>query len=148
MKKTLLLFVLPVMMIACNQSEKKSGDAVSAAIEEILASPGDFEGKAVVLTGMVTHVCKHGGQKCFVLAGDGESQIRVNAGPELDEFDVALEGSTVEFTGIFKTLTVAETTELQESNDSMVHHQNERAHKEAENAAYFLEASSYREITE
>jgi hypothetical protein len=157
MKKFTLLFALVVMLGACNQSKKqnaensdtsKTEEVVAATIEAMLANPADYVEKEVVLTGMVTHVCKHGGQKCFVLAEDGETQIRINVGSEIDEFDTALEGSTVEFKGLFKVLDAVETTELEEDHESKEHHENEMAHTEAEKASYFVEAVSYTEITE
>lgn len=157
MKKFALLFALVVMLAACNQAEKqnaensdlsKTEEVVAATIEALLADPDAFIEKEVVLTGMVTHVCKHGGQKCFVLAGDGETQIRINVGSEIDEFDAALEGSTVEFKGLFKVLDLVQTVELQEDHESKEHHANEMAHTEAEKASYFIEATSYTEITE
>jgi len=148
MKKLAILTGMLVLMIACNQSKNKTEDAVAVAIEDLLSNPADFEGKEVVVTGMVTHVCRHGGQKCFMLAEDGETHLRINVGKDIDEFDVALEGSRVELTGIFKVLTTTETTELQEDNMAKEHHQDEMAHSQAEKASYFVEVVSYKEITE
>jgi hypothetical protein len=157
MKKLILLFAAAALfMVSCNQAIKgdktteqtKTEETVNATIEQLIASPADFENKEVVLSGMVTHVCKHGGQKCFVLAQDGETQLRINVGASIDEFDVAMEGSTVEFTGTFKILTETESAELQEDHESQAHHENEMAHTEAEKADYFVEATSYKEITD
>jgi len=147
MKKLVVLFGALVLMLGCKQSESKSENIVATTIEDMLSNPGEFEGKEVAVTGMVTHVCRHGGQKCFVLAEDGETQLRINVGQNIDEFDVAMEGSTVEFTGIFKILDDTETTELQEDHESKAHHENPMAHSEAEKASYFIEAAAYKEIT-
>jgi len=155
MKKLMLLLALSaIFMISCNQSDKTKGDnatvdeTVNATITELLASPADFEGKEVVLSGMVTHVCRHGGQKCFVLADDGETQLRINVGENINEFDVALEGSTVEFTGVFKMLNEVASEELLADHESQAHHDTIMAHTEAEKASYFVEAASFREITD
>lgn len=154
MKKITLLLAVAVMLVSCNQTDKTSAESsqneevVAATIEAMLANPVDYVDKEVVITGMVTHVCRHGGQKCFILAEDGETQIRINVGSEIDEFDIALEGSSVEFKGVFKVLDEVETTELQEDHESKEHHATEMSHTEAEKASYFVEARSYTEITE
>ena len=150
-------FAMLALLTSCKQSTKQAVEsavqeaqqtALAVGIEDLLASADEYDGKEVVIKGMVTHVCKHGGQKCFVLAEDGETQIRINTSESIDEFDMALEGSTVEFTGIFKVLTNTETEELQEDHDAQEHHANEQAHTKAEKSSYFLEAISLAEITE
>ena len=159
MKKLTLIFAFAALLVSCGQSTNESGDkksieeaqienVVATTIEALLSNPQEFEGKEVVLTGMVTHVCKHGGQKCFVLAEDGETQLKVNVGTEIDEFDPALEGSTVEFKGVFKVLNVEQTQDMLEDHDSKEHHENEMPHSKAEKASYFMEATSYKEIIE
>lgn len=149
------MITLGLVAAACNLTSQKDGEAgtaametiVSATIEELLATPADYEGKEVAVSGMVTHVCRHGGQKCFVLAGDGETQIRVNTGGDIDEFETSLEGSTVAFRGVFRILDVAESTVLVEDYESKAHHDTEQPHTQAEKAEYYVEAIDYKEIT-
>jgi hypothetical protein len=157
MQRVILLLLSVILLGSCNQAaQKDQADAqqaeveqmVSATIEEMLAQPADYDGKQVAISGMVTHVCRHGGQKCFVVAADGETQIRIVPSGDIDEFKVDLEGSTVEFKGTFKVMTVAEAQEHIEDHDSQEHHDHEMAHTEAEKADYFIEAVSFQEITQ
>ena len=156
MKKLTLLFSMAALfMLGCNQAPKQSDaeensmeDVVAVTIEELLAAPADFEGKTIAVKGMVTHVCRHGGQKCFVLAEDGETQLRINTSEKIDEFDIALEGSTIEFLGEFKVLTEVQADALVEDHESKAHHATEMAHTEAEKASYFVEAVRYSEISD
>ncbi|MCK5134828.1 MAG: hypothetical protein KAR19_03510 [Bacteroidales bacterium] len=157
MQRMFLLVVLAVFIGSCNQTAKKESketqvtemeQVISATIEELLAQPADYVGKEVAISGMVTHVCSHGGQKCFVLASDGETQIRIVTGGEIDEFKTSLEGSNVAFKGVFTVLNKLETDEHVEDHDSKEHHSTEMAHTEAEKAEYFIEAVDYREITQ
>ncbi len=103
MQRSILWVLIAFMAVSCNQTEKKeSGNQeavntekiVSATIVELLAAPADYQDKEVAVSGMVTHVCRHGGQKCFIVAEDGETQIRIVPGGEIDEFKVEIEGST------------------------------------------------------
>ena len=97
---------------------------------------------------MVTHVCRHGGQKCFIVAEDGETQIRIVPSGKIDEFKVEMEGSTIAFKGIFRVLNAEETEEHVEDHESKEHHEVEQSHSSAEKAEYFVEAHDFKEITQ
>lgn len=157
MQKIILLFVAAAILTSCNQTGQKDNTdssstemekVVSATVEELLAQPSDYDGKEVAISGMVTHVCRHGGQKCFVLAEDGETQIRIVPGGDIDEFKIDLEGSTVAFKGVFKVLNLVELEAHVEDHESKEHHAQEMAHSEAEKADYFIEAVDFKEITQ
>lgn len=157
MQRVILFVFVAVLMVSCNQSaQKESIDSqttekekiVSVAIEEMLAQPAEYDGKEVAISGMVTHVCRHGGQKCFVVGEDGETQIRIVPSGDIDEFKIDLEGSTVTFKGTFKVLNPIQALEHVEDHESKEHHDAEMAHTEAEKADYFIEATDFQEITQ
>jgi hypothetical protein len=156
MRNVTLWVLAALLMASCNSSNQKGADqqqtadvekVVTATVEELLAQPAEYEGKQVAVSGMVTHVCRHGGQKCFVLGTDGTSQIRVVPGGTIDEFTIDIEGSTIAFKGIFKVLDSDQATELTEEMGTMADHQTEMAHSEAEKAEYFIEAVDFKEVT-
>ena len=156
MQKLALLAILAIVAISCNQAGEENAAAnqsqeiekiVSATIQELLSTPAEYDGKEVAVSGMVTHVCRHGGQKCFIVAEDGETQIRIVPGGDIDEFKIDLEGSTVAFKGVFRVLSSAQTDELVEDYESKEHHAVEQSHSEAEKADYFVEAVEFKEVT-
>jgi len=156
MQKVALLAILAFLAMSCNQASKENTavdetqemeQLVSATIQELLATPAEYNGKEVAVSGMVTHVCRHGGQKCFIVADDGETQIRIVPGGEIDEFKIDLEGSTVAFKGVFRVMTPAEAEEHVEDHESQEHHAVEQSHSEAEKADYFVEAVDFKEVT-
>jgi len=157
MQRLIVWALIAVLLGSCNQAANKEGTdkeatqtekVVSATIQELLAQPAEYDGKEVAVSGMVTHVCKHGGQKCFVLDEDGETQIRIVPAGDIDEFKIDLEGSTVAFKGTFKVLNAAQAEEHLEDHESKEHHETEMSHSEAEKADYFIEAVDFKEITE
>jgi cytochrome c-type biogenesis protein CcmE len=157
MQRVIFLIAVSVLLVSCNSSvknEKTDSQAdtqeavIAATVEEVLAQPADYEGKEVELSGMVTHVCRHGGQKCFVLGEDGETQIRIVPGGDIDEFKIDLEGSTVAFTGTFQVLNTVAAEEHIADHESKEHHDEEMAHTEAEKAEYFIEATEFKEVTQ
>lgn len=156
MQRSILMVLIALMVISCNQTEKNEGDnqkatkteqIVSATIVELLATPADYKDKEVAVSGMVTHVCRHGGQKCFIVADDGETQIRIVPAGDIDEFDIALEGSTVAFKGVFRILNTEQAEEQMEEYNSEETHVVEQAHSGAEKADYFIEAVEFKEVT-
>ncbi|MEN8203405.1 MAG: hypothetical protein ABFS28_12475 [Bacteroidota bacterium] len=157
MQRLIIWALLAILLGSCMQSTSKEGTdkeatqtekIVSATIQELLAQPAEYDGKKVAVSGMVTHVCKHGGQKCFILDEDGESQIRIVPGGDIDEFKIDLEGSTVAFQGTFIVLNAEQAEEHLEDHESKEHHETEMAHTEAEKADYFIEAIDFKELTQ
>lgn len=155
MKNLFVLFALLAFLVSCNQEAKKTNDTEPAkeevttkavTVAEVLAAPEDYKGSEVKITGMVTHVCSHGGQKLFIINEDPEQQLRINVGEGIPEFDKALEGSTVEFTGKVTILTAEVTATLEKENEEKDHHTGEEAHAKAESASYSIEATSFKEI--
>ena len=155
MKNLFVLFTLLALLVSCNQETKKTNDAEPAkeeivakavSVAEVLEAPETYKGSEVKITGMVTHVCSHGGQKLFIINEDPEKQLRVNVGEGIPEFDKALEGSTVEFTGLVKILEADQSAELAKENEEKDHHTGDEAHAEAESASYFIEATAFTEL--
>jgi hypothetical protein len=150
--------ILPVLFIllfaaGCNNAAEKgtdttenaTEDAIRLTVDNVLSSPAEYVGKEVTIEGMVTHVCKHGGQKLFIINEDPEKQLRITVGENIPEFDVALEGSTVEFHGVVMMMEEEEAAAMQQDNAGKDHHTGEEAHAKAENASYYVEAIAFKE---
>ena len=156
MYRSILWVIIAFLAVSCNQSVKteagneeatKTELIVSATVVELLATPADYQDKEIAVSGMVTHVCRHGGQKCFIVADDGETQIRIVPGGDIDEFLIEMEGSTVAFKGIFRVLNAEVAEEQVEDYESKEHHVVEQSHSSAEKAEYFVEALDFKEVT-
>jgi hypothetical protein len=159
MYRFLLIAAMAGLVASCNQATSKGAEdsqatvkdeIIAVTVEELIATPADYKGKEVAISGMVTHVCRHGGQKCFIVGEDGESQIRIEPSGDIDEFKIDLEGSNVAFKGTFKVLTPLQAEAHVEDHDSKEHHDHEMAHTEAEKADIFIEAVDFKveEITQ
>ena len=156
MQRSILLVLIAFLAFSCNQTQKSESDSpeaektekiVSATIMELLATPEEYQDKEVAVSGMVTHVCRHGGQKCFIVADDGETQIRIVPGGDIDEFKVEMEGSTIAFKGVFRILNAELAAEHVEDHESKEQHVVEQSHSSAEKAEYFVEAIDFKEVT-
>jgi hypothetical protein len=156
MQRSILIVLIAIAAISCKQNVKTESDSqeavnteniLAASVLELLETPAEYQDKEVAISGMVTHVCRHGGQKCFIVADDGETQIRIVPGGDIDEFKVDMEGSTVAFKGIFRILNAEQAVEHVEDHEAQAHHEVEQSHSSAEKAEYFVEALEFKEVT-
>lgn len=155
MKKIIPIFVLAIFLFSCNTGTKNTEEIKSVTFEELATSAEGLNDKLVTIEGMVTHVCKHGGQKLFLTDETKELNLLVRVTESIPEFDVALEGSNVQITG---NLIVA----VAEANEEDDHHGDgedeadcatEEALKEkgegdacTSNITYHINATSFKEI--
>lgn len=103
MKHLLFLFIIIAFVSnsGCkNQVNTDNGSPLTLTVDSFLASPETWAGKEVVITGTVSHVCKHSGKKLFLFGAVPGKTVKVNAGGDLAAFDLKYEGSDVEITGL------------------------------------------------
>ncbi len=159
MKKILSIIALVSVLVSCNSVNKKSDvsneGVKTLSLSELVASSGELKDKVVSVTGMVSHVCKHGGQKMFISDDSLDITLLVLVTESIPEFDIALEGSSVEVTGKL----VASVVDNMEAEE---HEGDAKADEECEtpvdtskvpemcttNITYHIEATSYKEIVD
>lgn len=105
--------------VACN-NQQKNDDNTEALEEETMEEiaeltvanfsemAGTYSGKQIMIKGTVSHTCKHGGKRMFIIDEGTEESVKVEAGENIASFDAELEGSDVIVTGILAELIVDE----------------------------------------
>ncbi|WP_299577711.1 hypothetical protein [uncultured Sunxiuqinia sp.] len=107
-----LSFILAMLLIgsACQQTSKKSEAASEEltvfTVDEIQQKGDAFVGKEVLITGMVSHVCKHGGERCFLMGSSEDATIRVEAGNQIGSFNQEQMGSDLKVKGILQEIRI------------------------------------------
>ena len=114
MTRIFSLSILLVLAVSCGQQSKKTTDlseleVSEVSVEALLADASPFVEQPVSLKGTVVHVCRHGGQRLFLVGEDGEDRFRITVGENISEFDIELEGTVIEVNGIVKELIIDET---------------------------------------
>jgi len=158
--KNILTIIASIMLFSCNSGNNGENiqQSEKITIENVAERGEELNDQMVQVTGMVSHVCKHGGQKMFLTNASQDANLLVRVSGSIPEFDVALEGSNVEVTGKLISTVVDESAT--EEHDAVNHEEGvkeaqpencptEDAMNEGSEPAkitYHIEATSYREL--
>ena len=165
MKKLALFGFLAMLLFGCGQNknvqqkvEENPQEIVVLTIDELYEKAPELANKKVLVKGTVMHVCKHGGERCFLMGSNEDMNIRIEAGEKIGAFSQEYMGSELEISGILKVVE----TEADAHNPGREHGngeheededaETEQAHKviaEAQEAAevvYFIEGIEAKEL--
>lgn len=127
MRKLFVLSLMVVFAFSCgnrqNQTKQAEETAQVFTVDELLAAAADRVDQEVVIAGLITHVCKHGGQRCFVMGTSDAVTIRVEAGDEIDSFKQEHVGSELQITGILRLVPVDGGHECSEEEEAAHEHE-------------------------
>ncbi|MEI6456443.1 MAG: OB-fold nucleic acid binding domain-containing protein [bacterium] len=106
-KKTFLFPVVLIILASCNQTTNDSADKKpygpgKITVATFLESAPEWINKDVIIEGAVSHICKHGGKRMFLVDGNDSVSVEIVAGPDITKFEEALVGSRVKVSGILK----------------------------------------------
>ena len=106
--------LLASFILSCSSNNKKTDQVTKEDLQQtanieslkidvvsLLADAEVYNGKEVLLSGTVVHVCKHSGKRLHLMGADEKTKIRVEAG-EIGQFERELEGSSIVAKGIFR----------------------------------------------
>lgn len=105
MKQLFLFAVLAFALLSCSGNKKQadvSNEIQTFELDDLLAAADREVDKTVTLIGLVTHTCKHSGQRCFIVGESQNVSFRVEAKGEIEQFTPELIGSKLAITGILK----------------------------------------------
>jgi len=104
MKQKLLLFFMAFSLSSFYMANAESAnvphkEANVYTLEKLMEAIDTQVGKEVKVRGIVTHVCKHSGKKCFITGESGKGSLQVMAKGKITAFDKELVGSEIEVSG-------------------------------------------------
>lgn len=86
-KNIILLAIAALFALAItgcsSKSSSETAETDTVTVDSILANPDSYVGQTVTIEGVVSHLCKHGGRKAFLLGSDENSMIRCDATAEM-----------------------------------------------------------------
>ncbi len=104
--KKILVVLFVTLLVACKSEHKETETpavegTVNIALSDFDAKAGDFIDQEVSVTGIVDHVCKHGGKRLLLVDDNGEVHVDNDT-----SFDTALAGESITLTGVVKEFRV------------------------------------------
>ncbi|MEN8120937.1 MAG: hypothetical protein ABFS35_11345 [Bacteroidota bacterium] len=108
MKKILTIIAITGLLASCTTEQKTEENQIDIvetteqittkiALGEFDNKAGDFVDQEIMVSGIVDHVCKHGGKKMLLVADDGDIHVLSET-----RFNDSLKGSEIVVTGIVR----------------------------------------------
>lgn len=114
MKKITLLTLVTFFLVSASTvfaQDMKAKQVAVTAEGTVVVSPEEFQeyaaqnvGKEVEVSGMVVHVCKHGGKKMFLIGEDPDKRVKITVSEKVSVFEPELEGSVVSVKGVIEPI--------------------------------------------
>ncbi len=104
-KRIAIIAVMGLLIYSCGQvKEQQAETAQMNLISELVSEPLGYEGKEVKFEGVITHICKHSGDKMLVnQLNDDDFSMLVMLNDFQTQFTPEHEGKHVVLSGILKT---------------------------------------------
>ena len=127
-KQIFAVLIFAAILSSCGNTGKTSEEAVNVEFASLIENPDSFDGKNVILTGKVVHVCEHSGKKMFIVGENPDIRLQIEAGEETPKFEMALLGSEISVEGLLTKMVAPAKPEGEHKEGEM----NETAHAEGE----------------
>lgn len=94
-----LLMALPVFITAQDKNVKEL-KPTTIKLKDFEHKAGQYIGRPMEVTGIVDHVCKHGGKKMFLVDESSDARVKITTGDDMAAFTQNLVGETVRVRGM------------------------------------------------
>lgn len=113
-KTFLSILALSFVLYSCNQKPRNHATEPYQTppvmgVDSLLKRAEALVGDTIVIDGVCTHICQHGGKKIFLMGSDDTWTIRIEAGDNIGRFSQETVNSIVEVKGILKEQRIDET---------------------------------------
>ena len=110
MKKILSLVAVAVFMFACGgpQQKTETEEFSALSIKSVMENVDQYVGDTVTVKGTVGHVCRHGGDKMFLVCTESDQKLKVELSGDLTSFSPEMEGLTYAVTGVVEGIKIDE----------------------------------------
>ena len=97
-----LLVLVSIVAFASCTGNKKTAEGDAVTVDKVLAMAEQEADNIVMVEGVCTHICSHGGKKLFLMGDDDSKTIRVESNDALGAFKSECVNSMVQVKGTLK----------------------------------------------
>lgn len=145
----ILISIAALALAACNNSggdNSNNADSTVATVPVIMledfdANAGNFVDEQVQISGIVDHVCKHGGKKILLVNENGDASVHVDSDVR---FEDSLVGTNATVIGIVREFVIDEAYCQQLEDDAIAQH-SDGDDADAQQANKMQQAQFYRD---
>lgn len=123
----LFFIILATVLSGCsNQGTREEASTANRMdLGQLMENPAAHLDQSITVSGVVTHVCKHGSKRLHLSQPGSAQKVRVRTGKNMAPFDREMEGSTVQITGTFveERLDEAYLNQLRKGQEEGDHHE-------------------------
>ncbi len=136
------VFTLGLFLFACNENSDKadakdknktSTAIIDVDLKTLYNNPGEYIDKEVFVSGIVDHICKHGGKKIFLVQDDKNIKIM-----STEKFDENLVGKNIKVKAVFKEERIDEQFIKEWETEVREHHKNDTTAAECKNKLNYI----------
>ncbi|MCX7736300.1 MAG: hypothetical protein N2319_06265 [Candidatus Kapabacteria bacterium] len=101
----IFIFAITIFLFSCSKNEeaiKEPEKIPNLTVLNFEQEAPKYVGKTIKLEGIVSHTCKHGGKRMFLIDKNDSLRVEITAGKNVEKFGEELVGSTVVVEGIVK----------------------------------------------
>ncbi len=156
--KFVLAIIITLFLCSCSQNNETTKPVEQIPNLTVLnfeqEAPKYIE-KTIILEGIVSHTCKHGGKRMFLIDKNDSLRVEIIAGKNVEKFGEELVGSTVVVEGIVKEERVDEKflsdwenevlNSEEEKQEGKKIHTGEAGHEDANNQKKLRKINNLRE---
>lgn len=107
-KRIFSFVIIAAVISSCGNTGKKevssnadgSAEALKVEFASLVANPGSYIGKNIIVEGIVIHVCTESGKKLFIVGENPDISLFIAAGENMPKFPMELLGSNVVVEGL------------------------------------------------
>ena len=101
-RKIFAIVIFAAILTSCGNSGNNvaTEEAVNVEFASLIENPDSFDGKDILITGKVVHVCEHSGKKMFIVGENPDIRLLITAGEETPKFPMELLGSEISVEGL------------------------------------------------
>lgn len=100
-KTFLSILALSFVLISCTQKQQSNSTEIMQ-VDELLVNAEALVDETLVVEGVCTHICRHGGKKIFLVGSDDTKTIRIEASSDIGSFSQETLNCIVEVKGVLK----------------------------------------------
>ncbi|TKG94027.1 hypothetical protein EYV94_14830 [Puteibacter caeruleilacunae] len=107
--KNLLYLFLAITLASCGTKQANKDKAekpTSMSVDKVYTDGEKYADQSITIEGTVIHVCRHGGERCFIMGTDEDQTIRIETNSKIKAFSQDQIGTDIKVKGTLRHIKI------------------------------------------